>query len=186
MKTFVPTKVKKVSFSRKRRGISPILATIILIVITVVVGAMLYGFVTGFFSSSATSMNANVQTNLIIPSGSNAATWSVTIKNAGTVNIKSIAVTLYNASNKAMSIISYPSAYVSPGQEVTISQIGSTLTSPTGAILENTTIVNGAPAVTILSNYNVVSGSSYNYQVVLTFANGASKTISGAVTASSF
>ncbi len=168
------------SWNRKRRGISPILATIILIVITVVVGAMLYGFVTGFFSSSATSMNANVETSLVIPSSSNAATWSVTIKNAGTVNIKSINVSLYDTNGNLLSQISYPSASLAPGQEATISQIGNTVTSPSGA-----TFTSSSPSAG-LTGSNIISGESYNYQVVLTFANGASKTISGSVTASSF
>ncbi len=170
------------SFNRKRRGISPILATIILIVITVVVGAMLYGFVTGFFSSSATSMNANVQTSLVIPSGSTAATWSVTIKDAGTVDIKSIAVTLYNGSTTLSSITYSPTTPIAPGLEVTISQIGTSI-SPSGAAF---TITNSTYARTGLTSTYIIAGQSYNYQVVLTFANGATKTISGSVTASSF
>ncbi len=170
------------SWNRKRRGISPILATIILIVITVVVGAMLYGFVTGFFSSSATSMNANVETSLVIPSGSSAATWTVTVKDAGTVDIKSIAVTLYNGSTTLSSITYSPSTPIAPGLEATISQIGTSI-SPTGAAFANLTATYATAGLT---NTNIIAGQSYNYQVVLGFANGASKTISGSATASSF
>jgi len=165
------------SLNRKHRGISPILATIILIVITVVVGAMLYGFVTGFFSSSATSMNANVEPSLVIPSGSSVATWSVTVKDAGTVGIKSMTVDLYSG-NTLLSSISYsPSTPISPGQEVTLSEIGNAI-SPSGASLLT-------PNQALNSTY-IVSGQSYSYQVILTFANGANKVISGSVTASSF
>jgi len=165
------------SLNRKRHGISPILATIILIVITVVVGAMLYAFVTGFFSSTATSMNANVEANLVIPSGSSAATWSVTVKDAGTVGIKSMTVELYSG-NTLLSSISYsPSTPISPGQEVTISEIGNAV-SPSGASLLT-------PNQSLNSTY-IVSGQSYSYQVVLNFANGANKVISGSVAASSF
>ena len=165
------------SLNRKHRGISPILATIILIVITVVVGAMLYGFVTGFFSSTATSMNANVETSLVIPSGSTAATWSVTIKNAGTVGIKSMTVDLYSG-NTLLSSISYsPASPLAPSQEVTISQVGSAV-SPSGASLLTP---NQA-----LNSTSIIAGQSYSYQIILNFANGASKTITGSVTASSF
>ncbi|MDG6931767.1 MAG: hypothetical protein JRN00_02005 [Nitrososphaerota archaeon] len=162
---------------RKHRGISPILATIILIVITVVAGVMLYGFVTGFFSSSATSMNANIETSLTIPSGSQYATWAVTVKNAGTVDIKNISVTLYSGS-VALSKITYPATVpVAPGQEVTVTQLGSSVT-PAGA---SNSVTNQG-----LNSTSIISGSSYNYIVTLNFANGAAKTITGAVTASSF
>jgi len=121
------------SFNRKRRGISEILASIVLIVMTVISGATLYAFVTGFFSSTATSMNANVEPSLLIPTGSNVATWSITIKNAGTVDIKSVIVNLYNGDALLSSINYSPKTLLAPGQETTILQIGNTVTSPSGA-----------------------------------------------------
>lgn len=154
-------------FKRKYKGISPILATIILIVITVVVGAMLYGFVTGFFSSTATSMNANVETSLVIPSGATSATWTLTVKNAGSVAITSMTVSLY-APNGTAIVSGYTPANMpklAPGQEYTVTLSGS----------QNN-----------LDAQNIVAGSSYSYQVILTFANGAQKTITGSITASSF
>ncbi len=73
---------------QKRKAISPIIATLILIVITVVAGIFLYGFVSGYIGalSSTTSTPPNVQ---IVPgafSGTlpgTSGTLSVTITNAG-------------------------------------------------------------------------------------------------------
>ncbi|MCI4460930.1 MAG: hypothetical protein JHC24_01825, partial [Thaumarchaeota archaeon] len=42
----------------RRKAISPIIATLILIVITVVAGVMLYGFVTGFMAKTTSSTGA--------------------------------------------------------------------------------------------------------------------------------
>jgi flagellin-like protein len=156
---------KASSFKNKRKAISPILATIILIIITVVVGVALYGFVTGYFSSMSTSSSATVETNLVIPSGSSAATWTVNIRNTGTTAMNNVTVILY--SSQGAKIVKYSSdrLSVSPGQEYTITLTGLNYN---------------------LTSANIVSGSSYSYAIQLSFANGASKTITGSVTATAF
>jgi len=45
----------------RRKAISPIIATLILIVITVVAGVMLYGFVSGFMAKTTSSTGAMAQ-----------------------------------------------------------------------------------------------------------------------------
>jgi archaeal flagellin N-terminal-like domain len=63
-----------------RKAISPIIATIILIVITVAVGGLLYAYVSGMFGSMSTSEDVNIQTTLTIPPGSSYATWTVSVR----------------------------------------------------------------------------------------------------------
>lgn len=161
--------------AHRKKGISPILATIILIVITVVAGVMLYGFVTGFFSSSATANNANLEASLTMPSGAQAGTFVMTVKDAGTTSIKAINITL-NAPNGTPIFEASWSGLVSPGQEVTIYGSGTKASASTGTPA-------GASNITAI---NVISGESYNYIVTITFANGATKTYTGSVTASAF
>ncbi|MGC8569451.1 MAG: archaellin/type IV pilin N-terminal domain-containing protein [Nitrososphaeria archaeon] len=167
------------SFSR-RRAISPILATIILIIITVVAGVMLYGFVTGFFSSSATSMSANVEAQLVIPAGASQATYAVTIRNAGTVSITGAKLALYSPSGGL--IVSYTwnlSPPLAPGQEATLTMTGSAASASLGS-------ATGPKSGFGLNSTAIVAGQSYNYVIVISFANGASKTITGSITATSF
>jgi len=69
--------------STRRKAISPIIATIILIVITVVAGAFLYVYATGMLHSGAASQVANVQSaSLVVPGGTGAGTLTVTIATA--------------------------------------------------------------------------------------------------------
>ncbi len=167
----------------RRKGISPILATIILIVITVVAGVMLYGFVTGFFSSSATANNANLETSLVIPSGASQGTFTLTVKNAGTTDIKTINVTLYSPSGATIAKVNwaYSTAPLAPGQEVTITVAGTNVMSSSGIATPSS-----LPSTQGINSTSVISGSSYNYVVQIAFANGASKTYTGSVTASAF
>ncbi len=170
----------KRSIDRRRKAISPILATIILIIITVIAGVMLYGFVSGFFSSSATSMNANVETQLVIPAGASQATYTVTIRNAGTVSITGSRITLYSPSGGIIATSSWTlSPALAPGQEATLTMSGSTVYVTSG----NATQLKAGFG---LNSTAITAGQSYNYIIVLSFANGASKTITGSITATSF
>lgn len=150
-----------------RKAISPIIATIILIVITVAIGGLLYAYVSGMFGSMSTSQDVNIQTTLTIPPGTNLATWTVNVKDTGTVAITNIQAVLYNSSNVAIAKISgsgyFQSLPVSPGQTASGSAMGISA-----------------------SNNGVIAGSSYTYQIIVTFANGVQKTYTGAVTTESY
>jgi len=74
--------------------------------------------------------NVYVQPQLIAPAGSGAATWSVSIKNAGSVAIKSVAIFLFNGSSPISNISYIPATPLASGQEATITQFGGTLISP--------------------------------------------------------
>lgn len=179
-------RARPVSKRKSSRAISPILATIILIVITVVVGVMLYGFVAGFFTSTATANSANLEASLVISPGASSGTFTLTVKNAGTTTITGIRVQVPNPSYSSGSKIpqclvnaSFKGLDVAPGQEVTITAYGTSLpTISTGQ--------QGYGSSAYVNSSYVISGSSYNYIVTVTFANGASKTYTGSVTASSF
>ena len=161
------TLVSKGTHRHTRKAISPIIATIILIVITVVIGGLLYAYVSGMFGSMSTSEDVNIQTTLTIPPGTNLATWTVNVKDTGTVAITNIQASLYNSSNNVIAKISgsgyFQTLPVSPGQTASGSVMGISA-----------------------SNNGVIAGSSYTYQIIVTFANGVQKTYTGAVTAESY
>jgi len=150
--------------SARRKAISPIIATIILIVITVVAGAFLYVYATGMMHSGAASQVANVQSAaLVVPGGTGAGTLTVTISNGGTVTIESVNVTNFNgqALSPPVQLITSP---IAPGQS------GSgTLTSSQ---------ISGLSSV--------VAGQSYELQLTVTYANGQTQVITTSVTASEY
>ena len=77
----------------RRRGLSALIATIILIGITVVASLVLYSMFTGFFGSYSQNIQCLATVDLIRPGGSASyAVVTVTVKNTGSVPIKSISV----------------------------------------------------------------------------------------------
>ncbi|MFP3209861.1 MAG: archaellin/type IV pilin N-terminal domain-containing protein [Nitrososphaeria archaeon] len=148
--------------SARRKAISPIIATIILIVITVVAGAFLYVYATGMLHSGAASQVANVQSaSLVVPGGTGAGTLTVTISNGGTVTITSVNVTNFNGQAVDVPLITTP---IAPGQTAS-----GTLTSSQIAALGN-----------------VVAGQSYELQLTVGYANGMTQVITTSVTASEY
>jgi len=87
---------------RKSKAISPIIATLILIVITVVAGVMLYGFVTGFMTKTSSSSNAISQISIdsagVSYKGGNA---TIIMTNTGTASVTITKVSLLNATTGA-------------------------------------------------------------------------------------
>jgi len=169
------TLVSKGTHRHTRKAISPIIATIILIVITVAIGGLLYAYVSGMFSSMSTSQDVNIQTTLTIPPGSKYATWTVSIKDTGTVAITGVNATLYSSSNSAIALIS-----------------GGSLSSSSSSVPTGSFQSLPAPGQTAsgsvmgIPSSKVIAGSSYTYQIVVQFANGVEKTYTGAVTAESY
>ena len=173
------TLVSKGTHRHTRKAISPIIATIILIVITVAVGGLLYAYVSGMFGSMSTSEDVNIQTTLTIPPGSSYATWTVNVKDTGTVAITGIQATLYSSSGSAIAQISGGSASSSSSSSSSV---------PTGSFqaLPVSPGQTASGSVIGISSSNVIAGSSYTYQIIITFANGVQKTYTGAVTAESY
>jgi len=95
-----------------------------LIVITVVAGVMLYGFVTGFMTKTSSSSNAVAQISIASASVSytyNTATISLT--NTGTPSVTIEQVNLLNATTGALLMTTTditPTTTISGGQTVTL------------------------------------------------------------------
>ena len=152
--------------STRRKAISPIIATIILIVITVVAGAFLYTYATGMMHSGAASQVANVQSAaLVVPGGTGPGTLTVTISNGGTVTIQSVNITNFAGSplSTPVQLITSP---IAPGQSAsgTVNIPGNQITSPS----------------------SLVAGQSYELQLMIQYANGQTQVITTSVTASEY
>jgi flagellin-like protein len=80
-------------FMRHRRGISPLIATIILISITVTVGLTVYALVSGMVGTMSSMLDIQVQSIDVVKAGSNTLV-AATIKNSGNIQISSCTVTI--------------------------------------------------------------------------------------------
>lgn len=121
----------------KRKAISPIIATLILIVIAVVAGIMLYGFVTGYMSKVTSSTGTfsgsqlALQAASISPYNTTAYTVSAVVTNTGSTNVTVTAINVLYVSNNSLigsnSTVSYT---VKPGSTKQISGIISPISIP--------------------------------------------------------
>jgi len=174
------TLVSKGTHRHTMKAISPIIATIILIVITVAIGGLLYAYVSGMFGSMSTSQDVNIQTTLTIPPGASSGTWTVSVKNTGTVAITGINATLYSTGSSSSAIASIVGGSFKPAPNVPSGSFPVLTSSP---VSPGQTASGSAMGI---SSSNVIAGSSYTYQIVVQFANGVQKTYTGAVTAESY
>ena len=69
------------------RGISSILGTVIVIAITVALGALLYAYSTGMFSSLTQSNNVEAQAQIIVNPSSGQTYLQYTLQNTGNIEI---------------------------------------------------------------------------------------------------
>jgi flagellin-like protein len=109
----------------KKKAISPIIATLILIVIAVVAGVMLYGFVTGFMAKTTTATGA-ISTLAIDSAGISvsATTYqaNISVTNTGNMPVTVTTVNLLNATTGAL-MYTYPESKpvtIPAGQTVVI------------------------------------------------------------------
>ena len=102
---------------RKIRAISPLIATIILIAITIVGGLLIYNL---FFATSSTASSTSAisvqNIDLVVPGGSGNPQFSITIKNTGNKPITGYNITIIGENGtKSISKSSLPSP-IQPGQ----------------------------------------------------------------------
>ncbi len=83
-----------------RRGISPLIATIILISITIAVGLTVYALVSNMVGTMSSTLDIHIQSINVVKAGSNTLV-AVTIKNSGNIQITTCAVTVTGDSGTA-------------------------------------------------------------------------------------
>jgi flagellin-like protein len=73
---------------KKIKAVSPIIATIILIIITIIAGIVIYFYVTGFLAGGATNVSLKISGGAVAPGGGTQVFVTLTIKNDGNVPIR--------------------------------------------------------------------------------------------------
>lgn len=96
---------------RSKKGISSILGTVIVLAITIALGALLYSYSQGMLGNLTQNVNVNAQAQIIVNPSTSQAYLQLTLINDGNVNVKIISVTVDGQSVSNFSTIS-----ILPGQ----------------------------------------------------------------------
>jgi archaeal flagellin N-terminal-like domain len=148
--------MQTIKYRNKRKAVSPIIATLILIVITVAAGVIIYYFVSGYLSASTASVASQQANQLSIISaswiGGKSNKLSFAIQNSGTVSvtftISSIAVYNINTGTEVANSTSITpsSSTLSPGQAGSFTApLNYTLHSGTYKLVVVTSVATLAP-----------------------------------------
>ena len=150
--------------TNRRKAISPIIATILVIAMTIVAAGVLYTYFTTTASRAQNTDQIQVSASLAVPSGSGAGTGTITITNSGSVALIGLTATSPDITGFALGA----NAFYYGG---TPAQISATNPVPPGS------------GVSATFTGTAVSGTSYAITVTATFANGATQTQVVTVTA---
>jgi flagellin-like protein len=149
-----------------RKAISPLLATIILIAITIVGGLVVYSIFTS--SAGAAGSQSSVQVvsaQLVVPTGSAQATFAITVKNSGNKPINNLQIsgiqtgtTLCGTGGTNPSLVTSasscaPAITLAPGQSAA-----------------------GTMTITLPGNPQIIVGKTYQYVITATFVDGSTST----------
>jgi len=152
--------MQTIKYRNKRKAVSPIIATLILIVITVAAGVIIYYFVSGYLSASTASVASQQANQLSIISaswiGGKSNELSFAIQNSGTVSVTFTIslVAVYNvntgaqvATNSTSITSSTPSPFtLSPGQAVSFTaSLNNNLSPGTYKLVVVTSVATLAP-----------------------------------------
>ena len=91
---------KLTQIQKCKRGISPLIATIILISITIAAGLSVYALVSGMIGTMSSNLNIEVQSVDLVQAGSNTLV-AATIQNSGNIQIASCTLTITGDSGTA-------------------------------------------------------------------------------------
>jgi flagellin-like protein len=144
-----------------RKAISPLLATIILIAITIVGGLVVYSIFTSSAGTAGSQSSLQVVSDqLVVPTGGGSATWAITVKNQGNKPIQTMSVTLGTTTLTGCS------------------SSGLVLITPASCSGTSTTI-NLAPGQSIAGSTpvsGVTVGQTYSVTITATFVDGSTST----------
>lgn len=84
-----------------KKGVSPILATVLLIAITLALGGLLYAYVNGMFNNLAQTVSVNAQAEIIANPSNGESYLQYTLKNDGNIQVT---ITKIIVENEAMNV----------------------------------------------------------------------------------
>ena len=86
----------------KKRALSPVVATILLIMIVIIIALLIFLWVRGFISESVTKNGQNIESNckdVVLSASYNSGSEKLTISNDGNVNVEKIKLKMVEGSD---------------------------------------------------------------------------------------
>jgi flagellin-like protein len=143
--------------THRRKAISPIIATILVVAMTIVAAGVLYTYFTTTASRAQNTNQIQVSAALAVPSGTGSGTGTITVTDSG-----STALTGLTVSSTVPGFALGTSAFYT----------GST----PAALSPANPLPPGSSVSAIFTGTSVTAGTSYSITVLATFANGATQT----------
>ena len=134
--------------TQRRKAISPIIATILVVAMTIVAAGVLYTYFTTTASRAQNTAQVQIQASLVVPTGSGAGAGAITVTNSGSIELTGLTVTSTIPGFSANGGFSTSALSVPPGSS----------------------------ASSAFSGTGDTAGTSYSITVVASFANGATQT----------
>lgn len=95
--------------TKSKKGISSILGTVIVLAITIALGALLYAYSNNMFSNLTQNVNVNAQANIIVNPSTNQAFLQYTLINNGNLQVSITSVEVNgNVVNSTLGIVLNP------------------------------------------------------------------------------
>jgi flagellin-like protein len=131
---------------KKIKAVSPIVATIILIIITIIAGIIVYFYVTGILSGGATNVSLKISGGATAPGGGTEVFVTLTIKNDGNVPIR---LTLLRVINPAVG------SGATAGPFTALLNLGTFSGSPPSAAISDTPTLSAGQSFIVEYRYSM-------------------------------
>jgi len=131
---------------KKIKAVSPIVATIILIIITIIAGIVIYFYVTGFLAGGTTNVSLKISGGAVAPGGGTQVFVTLTIKNDGNIPIR---LTLLKVIDPAVG------SGATPGPFTPLLNVGAFSGSPPSAAISGTPTLSAGQSFTVEYRYSM-------------------------------
>jgi len=146
---------------KKIKAVSPIVATIILIIITIIAGIVIYFYVTGFLAGGATNVSLKISGGAYAPGGGTQVFVTLNIKNDGNIPIRLINVKVISAAAGLFDT-------VVDGSATPLLNLGTPTDNPPAFSVIGTPTLSAGQSITVQYRYSMpqpVAGFSTTIQV---------------------
>lgn len=139
------------SYGRKRKAVSTMIATLILIGITAALGSFIYWYATSYVASNSKIFSIAITDLKLSKTTKGSTSFLISIRNQGTVNVKLESIIIRDDNDNQFNILSYENR-----------KSKKTITSPQVGDDEEISLNPGSSITVIyLGPLNVTPGSSY-------------------------
>ncbi len=139
--------------THRRKAISTIIATILVVAMTIVAAGVLYTYFTTTASRAQNTAQVQIQASLAVPNGKGLGQGAITVTNSGSIAVTSLTATDPDATNcGTFALTAFPAGTIAPGGGTSTTFTCSAATSGTSTPITVTAIfANGATQAQVVT-----------------------------------